>query len=166
MTRFIVGIMIILVGLSALVGISIFSVLFPIVIILIGLRVLTGRNRDADYIHQKKPISNTENYINEVAVFSGINKIVKSDDFKGGRLVVVFGGAEIDLSQATSKEKKIEMEVTSVFGGAKIIIPKNWKVESHGTSILGGFDHKTSDTIEETTLVIKGTAVLGGVEVV
>jgi hypothetical protein len=58
------------------------------------------------------------------------------------------------------------MEVTAIFGGGKLIVPKEWKVRSEGTAIFGGYDIRTGLEAEGPVLILKGAAIFGGIEVV
>ena len=78
---------------------------------------------------------------------------------------MIFSGGKIDLSDSKTMEKSIDLETISIFGGLEIVIPKNWKIGSQGTSILGGFDIKTNEGDSENTLNIKGLALFGGVKI-
>jgi predicted membrane protein len=99
-------------------------------------------------------------------IFSALNKSITTHDFRGGRITAVFGGGQIDLKDAQAESKEITLDIAAVFGGVKVIIPQNWKVNSIGTAIVGGFDNKTRSSAADVTLIIKGTAVMGGVEIV
>ncbi|MBM3416907.1 MAG: hypothetical protein FJY20_10820 [Bacteroidetes bacterium] len=50
-----------------------------------------------------------------------------SKDFKGGDIVNIFGGTEFNLSQADIKGR-VTLEVTTIFGGTKLIVPSHWEV--------------------------------------
>ncbi len=78
---------------------------------------------------------------------------------------MIFSGGKIDLSRAETADRDVNLEVVAVFGGGKIIIPKNWKINSQGTAIFGGYDSKAAAGSGEVTLNLKGTAIFGGVEV-
>lgn len=163
-SRFFFGILIILIGISLLVDFPLLRFAFPLLIIWLGIKMISRP------VGKKSPTStseNSENIINRVLIFSGIKQRVLSDDFQKAELVVVFGGGELDLSQAKTKQKQIEIEVVAVFGGMKIIVPKNWHVQSEGMGILGGFNNKTElSGTKKTTAKIDGVAIFGGVEVV
>lgn len=166
MARIIFGVIVILIGVSVLTGFSLFQFAFSLLLIFIGVRILTGKNRHWDgKWEDAKNISN-EDFINEVAIFSPINKTVKSENFKGGKVVMVFAGGEIDLSQAKTSHKEIDMEFIAVFGGGKLIIPKDWRVSSRGAAVFGGYNNKTEKGESGVTLNLKGAAVFGGIEIV
>lgn len=163
MGKIIIGTLLILWGLSALLGFDLFRFFFAIVIILIGVRIISGR-RHWNYANEVSTVS--EDYINEVAVFSPLNKAVKSENFKGGKVTLVFAGGEIDLSQAKTSAKEIDLNIVTVFAGAKLVVPKNWKVNTQGTAIFGGYDSKVTPGEGHVTLNLKGSAVFGGIEIV
>lgn len=115
---------------------------------------------------QKKTSSN--DYLDSVNVFGGSHQTIYSKNFKGGEITAVFGGCDVNLTQADF-EGEIVIDVTAVFGGAKIIIPPGWEVKSEVTAVFGGLDDKRS--IQPITdgkhrlLIIKGLAMFGGVDI-
>jgi predicted membrane protein len=101
------------------------------------------------------------------SIFGGVKKKVLSKQFQGGEVTCVFGGAEINLSNADFNSP-ISIDVTNIFGGTKFIIPANWEVRSEVTAIFGGIDDKrpqTANVVPEKTIVLNGTIMFGGVEV-
>lgn len=168
MGRIIAGAVLVLLGLSFLLGISLMKFALALILIAVGVRILLGRNprRDKSYWNFGSSLATDEDLLNEVAIFSAINKTVNSDNFKGGKVVMIFSGGKIDLSQAKTSEKIINLEVVAIFSGGKIIIPRTWKVSSQGTAVFGGYNNKAEAENGETVLNIKGAAVLGGIEIV
>lgn len=110
----------------------------------------------------------SEDFVNTTCIFGGTKKVVLSKNFKGGDLVNVFGGAEIDLTQADINDKAV-IEVTAIFGGATLIVPSNWEVKSTVITIFGGINdkRKIAALTEQTgkKLILKGTVIFGGVEI-
>lgn len=111
----------------------------------------------------------SEDYITANAFFSGITKKVVSKNFKGAHISSVFGGNEINLSQADFTGE-VTIDVTCVFGGVTLIIPANWKIKSDLTSVFGGIDDQrpnvSSETMDDTkTIYLKGGCVFGGIEI-
>ena len=88
-----------------------------------------------------------------------------SSDFIGGKAVSIFSGTELDLSKVKMKGKTAELQLVAIYGGLKCIVPKDWRVESDGVGILGGFTNNTSGG-ESHKLIITGAAIFGGVEIV
>lgn len=163
MARIILGLFLILAGLSALTGFSLFKFLLAAVLVAVGIKLISGRKRHGWQCFDKTP--SHEDVLNEVAVFSPLNKAVESDNFRGGKAVIIFSGGEIDLSKASSSEKEIELEIVAIFGGAKVIIPKDWRVKSNGTAIFGGYSNRVEKSEGGTILNLKGAAIFGGIEI-
>ncbi|MFA7272691.1 MAG: DUF5668 domain-containing protein [Crocinitomicaceae bacterium] len=109
-----------------------------------------------------------EDFVDAVSIFGSIKKQVTTKNFKGADLFTLFGGTEINLMYADFQGKAL-IEMTTIFGGAEIILPADWSVRSEMTSIFGGLEDnrikKASDENSEKVLILKGTCVFGGVEI-
>ena len=111
-----------------------------------------------------------DDYIDYVNIFSGGDRQVVSQNFKGGRISAVFGGTELDLTKARLAPGRNDIEIACVFGGATIIVPDTWYVTIEVTPVLGGFTDSRKltpgRTVDSTSqLVIKGAVVFGGGEI-
>ena len=110
-----------------------------------------------------------DNFVDSTSIFGGANKIILSKDFKGGDLVNIFGGTELNLTQADINGRAT-LEMTTIFGGTKLIIPSNWSVKSEATIIFGGIEDKRSlppatTSSPDKVLLLKGTVIFGGIEI-
>lgn len=108
-----------------------------------------------------------EDFIEATTVFGGVNRNVVSKNFKGGDIVVLFGGSELNFNQADMQEEAV-LSFTVIFGGAKLIVPANWTVKTELTPIFGGVEDKRSynaSGIPEKTLVLRGTVLFGGIDI-
>lgn len=110
-----------------------------------------------------------EEQIDAVSVFGNVKKNIFSKTFKGGEVVCVFGGAEINLTQADF-DGKMTIEVVQVFGGTKLIIPPHWQVHSGDTvAVFGGIEDKrrpmSPGQEPERILILKGFTLFGGLEI-
>ena len=157
---------------------SIAQYFWPSLIIVVGLLMIFGRRNKrwhdkywekAMEIRNEYETYNREDYIDSVGIFSGIKKNIISKDFKGGDVVCVFGGAELNLSQAEIKGRVV-LEIVNVFGGTKLIVPANWAIKSEIVAILGGIEDRRlqqtgEDLSQENVLVIRGTSIFGGIEI-
>lgn len=125
-------------------------------------------NESASSSTADKKKGNSNDYLDSVNVFGGSHQTIYSKNFKGGEITAVFGGCDVNLTQADF-EGEIVIDVTAIFGGAKIIIPPGWEVKSEVTAIFGGLDDKRSiQPITDTKnrlLIIKGLAMFGGVDI-
>lgn len=163
--------------------VSIRPYLWPVLIILAGLMMIFRPRRKWDHNrwqrweqHRRKweqqaPVSDpsyssTEDRIDTVSVFGGVKKNIISKDFRGGEITCVFGGAEINLAQADINGQVV-LEVNQFFGGAKLIVPPHWKIQSEMVAVFGGIEDKRSgNSVDHTkVLIIKGTSVFGGLEI-
>ncbi|WKX72349.1 DUF1707 domain-containing protein [Streptomyces sp. XD-27] len=79
----------------------------------------------------------------------------------------LFGGVEIDLTQAIFEQQEIVVNATAVFGGVEIKVPENVTVRGGGTGIFGGFDAASGEAEDPAApvIVITGFALFGGVQV-
>ncbi|MES2106472.1 MAG: DUF5668 domain-containing protein [Pseudomonadota bacterium] len=103
--------------------------------------------------------------IDVVAVMSGHNLKSDSQAFKGGDILAIMGGVELDLRQA-SILSEATISVFAMWGGIVIKVPTDWSVVMNGTPILGGMDDKTVPPMNAgKRLVITGEAIMGGVEI-
>ncbi len=109
-----------------------------------------------------------DDYLDAVSVFGGIKKTILSKDFKGGEIVNIFGGAELDFTQAEINGRVI-IDITQVFGGTKIIVPSHWQVVSDIAAVFAGFDDKrmkmTAAPNSDKILVLKGVSIFAGVDI-
>jgi hypothetical protein len=154
---------------------------WPIVIIAVGLIIIfrpQKKIRGFDEIRFDNSSSATstaeapskEDYIDSVTIFGGVKKNVFSKNFRGGEITTIFGGTEIDLTQADVPHR-IELEITQIFGGAKIIVPPHWRIQSEDiVSIFGGIEDKRHIMPNTTydpnkVLILKGTNIFGGIDI-
>ncbi|PWG79633.1 LiaF transmembrane domain-containing protein [Pararcticibacter amylolyticus] len=110
-----------------------------------------------------------EDYLDTVSVFGGIKKNIFSKNFRGGDIVTIMGGAEINLSQADI-QGTVVIDITQVFGGTKLIIPPQWKVTSDLAALFGGIEDKrplmpAANMAEGKVLVLRGTSIFGGIDI-
>ena len=107
-------------------------------------------------------------YIDSVNVFSASKQHIYSKNFKGGDIVAIFGGCDLNLNQADI-EGTINLDLIAIFGGVKIIVPPTWVVKSEITAVFGGVDDKRSvlpaTDAPVKILRIKGVALFGGVDI-
>ena len=164
MTIFIIGIILILIGISSLLGLYLFKFIFAVIVISIGIRLMTRGSKKRSW-NLSKQTTSSEDFINEVLIFSPINKIIKSENLREGKVVMVFAGGQIDLREAKTSQKEINIEFVCIFGGVKIMIPKNWRVNTQGTAIFGGYDKKTDEVNADVVVNLRGSIIFGGIEI-
>ncbi len=103
--------------------------------------------------------------INFVSVVGSSNRRVTSQNFRGGEVTAILGGADLDLRQASIQGEAV-LNVFSLAGGITIKVPVDWTVVMEGTAIIGGFEEKTAPpSAGGKRLVLRGYSILGGLEV-
>lgn len=109
-----------------------------------------------------------EDFIDTTSIFGSTKKNILSKNFMGGDITNIFGGTEINLTQADI-QGVATIDITTIFGGAELIVPSHWAVKSEIVTIFGGVEDKRSvspitDTPDKA-LVLKGTIIFGGIEI-
>ena len=104
--------------------------------------------------------------VNEFAIFGGSKRSVVAQDFRGGKVSVIFGGITLDLTGAGMAEDVAVLHVSALYGGVGIKIPPTWSAEVRGFGMFGGFgDHSIHPPVATgmKRLIVKGAAIFGGV---
>ncbi len=118
--------------------------------------------------------------LNEVNIFWGGRRRFVTKNFCGGDVVAIFGGYEIDLTEADMQGNQVEIEIVNIFGGGELRVPRNWEVVMDTVGIFGGCGDRTyhpdappagatnpdgSPAARPKKLIIKGVAIFGGLTV-
>jgi predicted membrane protein len=109
-----------------------------------------------------------DDYLDAVSVFGGVKKTILSKNFKGGEIVNVFGGAELDFTQADI-QGQVVIDITQIFGGTKIVVPSNWRVVPDLAAVFASVDDKrirtSAPTDSDKILILKGVSIFAGVDI-
>jgi predicted membrane protein len=102
-------------------------------------------------------------------VFGNIKRNVLSKNFQGGEMNIVMGGGELNLSQADINGTA-NIEINTVLGGAKLVVPPNWTVKSELNSVMGSIEdkrHMNSGVTADPNkiLVLEGNVCMGGIDI-
>lgn len=162
--------------------------IWPVLIILFGLIIIfkpRGKfkhKRHWDKFHNRRHGFNSrrnecftnettseEDLVDFTTFMGSVKKNILSKNFKGGEITNVFGGSEVNLSQADI-DKTATLELTNVFGGTRLIIPANWEIHSELVSVFGNIEDKRPiqpklNSEPEKVLVLKGNTFMGGIEI-
>jgi predicted membrane protein len=135
---------------------------WPVVLVAIGFLLITRR-----WGHQRIPVENSIEFIDDSSIFGGGDKVITTQNFRGGRITSIFGGSKIDFRTANLAKGRNVIDIFAMFGGTKLIIPTNWDVKIEVSSIFGGFSDKRRPRPDEVRdpsreLVIKGVTIFGG----
>lgn len=145
---------------------------WPLLVIIAGVLLLVSHGR-----RKKEPVINAPktsgglDYFDDFVVFGGREVLVNSQNLYGGKSTSMFGGTEYDLRQTHLSENGAIIDCVCVFGGCGFKVPPDWTIKNEVTSIFGAFTDKRGATFNNIaanpskTLIIKGFAAFGGVEV-
>ncbi len=139
---------------------------WPVLLIIAGVVFIFGKK--SRYIHKLDVKGGKDDVLDVVSIFGGGITKNNSDNFQGGEITCIFGGEEVNLQGAKMNHNGAVIDLTTVFGGTKISIPRDWNVKVDVVSIFGGFSDKrmyesNSEAVDKV-LTIKGVAVFGGGE--
>lgn len=144
-----------------------FRKFWPLLLIVIGIIVIMRRNKP-NRSWEPSVTTNSQDYIDDVAILGGSVTQVETPNFKGGKITAIFGGSEIHLTRSQLSPEGASLEMVTIFGGSKLIVPRDWNVRVEMVNILGGFADKrmyvNNDNPQRNVLVIKGVAIFGGGE--
>lgn len=154
---------------------------FAVILVVIGIVLILSEFRkkkhytnssDTDIVEHGTVYSNhaSESSDDHPSYFTafGSNTIKNvSKSFKGGDAVSIFGGMEIDLSNAIPSGNA-KFNVTSIFGGVDIVAPKGFNIVTDGVSLLGGCDNqvKNEGNDDLPIFTIKYFTMFGGIDIV
>jgi predicted membrane protein len=128
----------------------------------------TGAEAGATEPIGSMPPPSEDDYLNATAFFGGVNKTILSKNFMGGDITNVFGGTELDFTQADI-HGRVVIDITQLFGGTKIIVPSNWHVIPDLAAVFAGVDDKRIKHAQLNTtdkvLVLKGVSLFAGINI-
>jgi predicted membrane protein len=102
------------------------------------------------------------------SIFSGVKRNIITKNFRRGKITTIFGGAEIDMSQADMTSPSY-INIDVAFGGVEIVVPANWTVQNDIQGVFHGVEDKRYNNAvvvdPNKVLVLKGNCAFGGIEV-
>jgi predicted membrane protein len=102
------------------------------------------------------------------SVFSSVEKNIVAQDFREGIAEAVFGSIEMDFTHAEMAADKAVLKVSAVFGSVEVRTPSHWAIVVEANAVFGSCENKARPplpTSSPKTLIIRGDAVFGSVEV-
>jgi len=118
---------------------------------------------------QASAADNSEDYINSIAIFGGIQKTIISKDFKGGKVSTIFGETVLDFTYADIKGLAV-LEISQAFGKTVVIVPCNWRIETDQTLLLATEEDKRNCDFKnidaDKVLIITGGSLFAVVTIV
>ena len=102
-----------------------------------------------------------------VHVFGGSNRKSSWNVPRRIKMINVFGGCDLDFTQATFAARKTRIIMLCLFGGATLYVPEGVRAISKAVCIFGGINNRAPATTDPNapTLVIEGLVLFGGVDI-
>lgn len=144
--------------------VDIFELFWPVLLILVGgslvYRAWSGRAWVEDG-------TDAGPRLNASAFMAGSKRRVVAQEFAAGDVNAVIAGTTVDFRAAKLAQGRGEVDVFAMWGGIDLIVPPEWRVVGEVTPILGVFQDTTLPPAgaDAPTLVVRGTVVMGGIEV-
>ncbi len=118
---------------------------------------------------EKKSKFQSSDSVSMQSFFSGNVQVLTTKAFQGGAITAVMGGADLNLMQADMQSPAL-IDLMVMMGGVKILVPPTWQVKSEVLCLFGGIEDRRPVQVVDTNavqkiLVLKGTAIMGGVEI-
>ena len=116
-------------------------------------------------------IDEEEQNIDLIAFMGGSELQYDSKSLRGGEIIAVMGGFDLDFRDADMAGDSMEINLICIMGGVEIKVPAHWDVVKPGAvCILGGFSIKAKCRAEDLDLprkklIIRGIAFMGGGEI-
>ena len=145
-----------------------FHALWPLVLIGVGL-TLVWRTLEGGSEVSPGPVPDA-NLINQFAAFGGGELKSDAQDFRGGEVLTIMGGYQVDLRKAAIARSPAVLHANAMFGGIEIRVPRSWRIILDGLPLLGGYTDETdhpeaASGVPVPELIVKGFASFGGVVV-
>lgn len=148
---------------------------WPLIVICLGVFFILRRDRSKRN-HQSEMNAGTDDFTaspqlvaDVTTIFGTSKKKLSSKEFAGGDITCLFGGAEIDLSDADINGQVV-LDVTTICGGVELIIPAHWIIKSDVVSIFGSVKDRREQvslpyTDNQKIIRLDGTSLFGGIEI-
>jgi len=163
-----VGITLIVIGLLGLL-----PNVWPIIFIALGGYIIFKNKKSTKLNAEENTFSeypDPSQMVNDTSIFGGGKKKFQIDNFRGGNIIAIFGGSEINFMDSTLADGTSKLDLFFLFGGSSFAIPSDWNVSIQTINIFGGFTDKRNvlppvSAKLEKTLIVKGLVISSGGEI-
>ncbi len=146
------------------------DIILPVIIIAIGLGFIFNR------VRRPHTMDEVTDRVELLAVLGGVESRSTSKTFRGGEMLAIFGGVDLDLRDAGISVPPAEIQVFTLFGGTEIRVPEGWNVRLNVLPVLGSAEderrrpaaaQEPADVGSQKgpNLIITGFVAFGGVSV-
>ncbi|HTX20100.1 MAG TPA: cell wall-active antibiotics response protein LiaF [Bacteroidota bacterium] len=124
---------------------DIISTYWPLILILIGIRIFVRYGHGDTQAHDNQspitPGTGSQQlnmpFVNSSNVFGDLDLKVNSKEFRGGSISNTFGDMNIDLSEIELAEGEQLLKVDGVFGDLHVLVPKTIEIYVTAHSVFG-----------------------------
>ncbi|WP_051215362.1 DUF1707 SHOCT-like domain-containing protein [Granulicoccus phenolivorans] len=102
---------------------------------------------------------------NIVSIFSGTTRKGQWTARKRINITAIFGGSDLDFTEAIWESDEIIINSFNLFGGNEIRVPEGVDVRDESAAFLGGTDVKVDPVPGGPRIILRGFSILGGNEV-
>ena len=102
-----------------------------------------------------------------VAIFSSVNRAGHWRVRRTSNALALFGGVELDLSEAVFEGQTVTLNMFVLFGGVVIVVPVGCEVRDSVIAVFGGTDRKklAPPVAGMPSVEVRGLVGFGGVEI-
>src|SRR3954452_13589905 len=113
----------------------------------------------------EEPGDPSQSFDTMVAIFGGGERTGRWRVKRRTNAFAVFGGHDLDMTNAVFEGREVTIWAFAVFGGIDITVPEGVSLRNEGIGIFGGFGARGSDDPDPNApvVVVKGLALFGGV---
>jgi predicted membrane protein len=134
---------------------------------------ISFENRRGDIIGtpDSETNANYDGYVSREYIFTGSKERWTYNNVKSIEISAVFSGVELDFTQLEFSRSvdKVQMKISSVFGGVILYVPDDWNIIMQKTGVFGSFtDNRPRNVIQSAagkTVYLELEAVFGGGEI-
>ena len=146
-------------------GFNVISLLWPALLILIGVAVLFGRGRRSSRAADAHTAHGAE--VNLFTVLGSTDRRVSQDELGGGEIVTVMGESKLDMRDISISDMPAELSVTCMMGQVNIRVPSEWSVAINNSTVMGDSkdDRRGAPSSADADLTITGTVVMGSLKI-
>jgi predicted membrane protein len=144
---------------------------WPFLIIIIGIYTIL-KSFGSKTKHDPGIIEENNYYLDIFSLFGDKTKIIRTNNFLGGKLTSIFSDLKVTLKESNMDEGIRELDTLTIFGATQIFLPEDWEVIIKTTTLFGGFEDQrfskknTPDAeVKSKTLVVKGLVLFGSGEI-
>jgi predicted membrane protein len=122
---------------------TIISTYWPLILILIGIRIFFRYGRSSTQSSPSGSVisgatqESTASMINNSNVFGDVDLKINSKEFRGGSISNTFGDMNIDLSEIALAEGEQLLKLDGVFGDLHVLVPKDIEIAVTTHSVFG-----------------------------